>query len=122
MRDFEVRDLPKYSERVAAEEQRYRRYADTSLMFEEEMRNVSTVLRQRLPHAHQRLSILASAGISQVEAVELAPGAKLNKIAAVIEQQYRHIPETTRRHIEQGIRREQPAHDRSREPISMGGP
>ena len=122
MREFQAQEIPKLSERVAADERQYRRYADTSLMLEEEMRGARTVLRQRAPHVDQRLHILERAGISQLEAVELTASAKLNEIAAVVEQQYRNIPETTRRHIEQGMRREQRAHDKPRESVSMGGP
>ena len=122
MREFETHEIPKLSERVAADERQYRRYANSSLMLEEEVRGAGTVLRQRLPHVTQRLNVLELSGISRLEAVDLAPGAHLNAISAVVEQQYRNIPETTRRHIEHSLRREQLAHDRSREPIRMGGP
>jgi hypothetical protein len=122
MRQFEAREIPKLSKRVAADEQRYRRYAKTSFLLEEEIRSARTVLRQRLPHVIQRLNILERAGITRLEAVELAPSSGLTKISVVIEQQYRNIPETKRRQIEQMIRREQRARDRARESIPMGGP
>ncbi len=116
---FEDRDVPKYAERVAADERRYRRYVTASLSLEEEMRETRAVLRDRIPQADQRLLVLERAGVSQIGDVGLH--ARLNDIATAIDREYRAVAEATRRGIEQSIRREQRAHGRSHEYISLGG-
>ena len=116
---FESHDVPKYTERVAADERRYRQYVASSLALEEEMREARAVLRDRIPQADQSLLVLERAGVSQIG--DIGFHARLNDIAAAIDREYRAVPETTRGSIEQSIRREQHAQGRSHEYIPMGG-
>jgi hypothetical protein len=116
---FESHDAPQYAERVVADERLHRQYVTSSLALEEEMREARAVLRDRIPQADQRLLVLERAGLSQIGDIGLH--ARLNEIAAAIDREYRAVPEATRRSIEQSIRREQRAHDRSHEYIPMGG-
>jgi len=119
MEKFEDRDVREYAGRVAADERRYRQYVTNSLALEEEMREARAVLRDRIPHADQRLLVLERAGVSQISDVEVH--ARLNDIAVAIDREYWAVPEATRRGIEQNARRENRARDRSHEYIPMGG-
>jgi hypothetical protein len=116
---FEGRDVPQYAERAAADDRRYRQYVTSSLALEQEMREARAVLRDRIPQANQRLLVLERAGVAQIEGVERH--ARLNELAAAIDREYRVVPEATRGNVEQSIRREQRAQDRSREYMPMGG-
>jgi hypothetical protein len=119
MREFEERAVPQIAKRVAAEEDRYRQYASTSLDLEGQMRDARTVLRDRIPQVEHRMRVLERAGVSQLQDCNI--NANLKQLSATIDRQYRILPEAIRRDVESRIRSEQHNRDRSRESISMGG-
>jgi hypothetical protein len=119
VRKLEDRDIRQHAESTAADERRYRRYVTASLSLEEEMREARAVQRDRIPQVDQRLLVLERVGVSQIGDIGLH--ARLNDIAAAIDREYLAMPEATRRSIEQSIQREQRAHSRSHEYISLGG-
>ena len=119
MREFEERAVPQIAKRVAAEEHRYRQFASTSLDLEAQMRDARAALRDRIPQVERRMHVLEQAGVSYLEDCNL--NANLRQLSAVIDQQYRVLPEAMRRDVESRIRSEQHSRDRSRESISMGG-
>ena len=121
MEKFEKQEVPQYAGRAATDERRYRQYITSSLALEDEMREARAVLRKRLPHVEQRLSMLERGGITSINAGDLGPNAQLSELAAALDRQYLALPEPVRRDIERSIRREQRARERSREYISMGG-
>jgi len=119
MEKFESRDVPQCAERAAADDRRYRKYVTTSLALEDEMREGSAVLRERLPQVEEKLDVLERAGVSKIDAGDLGPNARLNELAAAVDRQYRAMPEATRSNVERGIRREHRVRDL--QDISMGG-
>jgi hypothetical protein len=121
MEEFEKRGVPRHAERAAADDRRYRQYVTTSLALEDEMREGSAVLRERLPQVEEKLDVLERAGVSKIDAGDLGPNARLNELTAAVDRQYRAMPEATRSNAERNIRRERQALERSREYISMGG-
>jgi hypothetical protein len=77
-------------------------------------------VRDRIPRIEHQLIVLERAGVSQIEIHDAVPNASIGQLAAAVDQQYRSLPDRLRSEAERGLRREQRAHDRSRESMSMG--
>lgn len=119
MRDFEAHDAPQISQRVAADERRYRQYVSESITLEGQKNEARTLLRERIPRVEHRLSVIELAGMSQVDLRGDTPLASFNDLALAIDQQYGVLSETLRREAERSIRRAQRDRDWSRD-MSMG--
>jgi hypothetical protein len=119
MRGFEGRDVPQIAKRIGVDQQRYRDYVTASLSLEREV-NQARNMRDQIPRIEHQLTVLERAGLSRIEINDAAPNASLGQLAAAVDHQYRSLPETLRNEVERGFRREQRAHDRSRESVSMG--
>ncbi len=119
LREFEGRQVPEIAKRVGGDEQRYLAYVTASLSLEREI-NKARDERDRIPRIEHQLTLLERAGRSWIEINDAAPYASLGRLAAAVDQQYRSLPETLRNEVERGLRREQRAHDRSRESMLMG--
>lgn len=117
IREFDKRDVPQITNRIATEEHRYRQYVSASLDLEEQMRNARANLRDLIPQVEHRMNVLERAGVSQLEGCNL--NARFNQLSAVINQHYKALPNTLRRDVEHSIRRENRNRDRSRESISL---
>lgn len=72
----------------------------------------------KIPQVERDLSVLERTGVSHVERCDVS--GSLSAIASAVSQQHRTLPETLRRDVEHGIRREQRDRDRSRDSISIG--
>ena len=120
MREFEARDVPQISKRVAGDERRYREYITASLELEGEMREARRTLRDGIPRVEQQVSLLERAGITQFEGYASRSNAPLDQLAVAIDQQYHALPDATRHQAERSVRRDGHARDRSRESIPMG--
>jgi hypothetical protein len=119
MRDFEQRDLPQISERLASDEKRYHQYATASIKLERRMIEARERL-DRIPQTEHQLTVLERAGVSHVPVHDPTRVAGLAQLTAAIDQHYRSLPETRTREVERALHREERAHDRSRD-FSMGG-
>ncbi|MEO6835487.1 MAG: relaxase/mobilization nuclease domain-containing protein [Candidatus Tumulicola sp.] len=119
VREFEEKAAPRIAERRAVDERQYRQYVAASFGLEAEMREARGTLRDRLPDAERRINILEQAGVSQVQLNDATPNPGLTQVATAIDQQYRALPESTRREAERSARDEK--RNRSRESISFGG-
>jgi Relaxase/Mobilisation nuclease domain len=109
-REFEQRDLPELEKQLAGQERVYRRYVAASLSLERE-RNNARAARDEVPRIEQRLNVLERAGVARIDCDAAMGGARLDGLAAVIEQQYRALPNEIRRDVEYRIRKEQRARD-----------
>jgi hypothetical protein len=107
---FEQRDLPELEKQLAGHERVYRRYVAASLGLERE-RNDARAARDELPRIEQRLVVLERAGVARIDCDAAIGGARLDGLAAAIEQQYHALPNELRRDVEYGIRKEQRARD-----------
>jgi hypothetical protein len=119
MREFEQREVPQITERLASDERRYHHYATASINLERQMIDAHELLRD-IPRIEHQLTVLEKAGIAHVPVHEPTPVAGLAQLAAAVDQHYRSLPETVTREIDRALRREQQARDRSRD-FSMGG-
>lgn len=119
LREFEGRDAPMIAKRLAAAEREYRRMANTALALEKEMRDARTALRQRIPQVEHQLLVLERAGVAQFESYANRSRATFEQLAIAVDQQFRALPNETRREVERTIRRA-PSRDRSMESMSMG--
>ncbi|HZY96447.1 MAG TPA: hypothetical protein VFE35_05045 [Candidatus Cybelea sp.] len=109
-REFEQHDLPQLEKQLAGHQRAYRHYVDASLGLEREMNNARAA-RDEVPRIERRLNVLERAGVARIDC-DLAMGAaRLDDLAAVIEQQYRALPNEIRRDVEYSIRKEQRARD-----------
>ena len=59
----------------------------------------------------QRLNVLERAGVARIDCDAAMGGARLDGLAAAIEQQYQALPNEIRRDVEYSIRKEQRARD-----------
>jgi hypothetical protein len=108
--EFEQSDLPQLEKQLAGHDRAYQRYVAASLGLEREMNNARAA-RDEVPRIEQRLNVLERAGVVRIDC-ELAMGAaRLDDLAAAIEQQYRALPNEIRRDVEYSIRKEQRARD-----------
>ena len=119
MRDFEAHDVPQISQRVAADERRYRQYVTESLALENQKNEARTLLRDRIPRVEHRLSVLERAGTSHVELHDDMSRASVTHLAAAVDQQYNALSEKVLFETEKSIRKEQRARDGSRESMSF---
>ena len=110
MHEFEQRDLPQLEKDIAGHERAYRQYVATSLDLERE-RNNARDARDRLPKIEQRLNVLERAGVAHVSCFDPVSAARLDDVAAVVEHEYRALPNEIRRDVEYSIRKEQRARD-----------
>jgi hypothetical protein len=75
MHDFEQHEAARIEERVRGDERSYRQYVKTSLDLESQMREARRIMRDDIPKAETRLSVLERAGVPQVECAGPAWGA-----------------------------------------------
>jgi hypothetical protein len=108
--EFEQRDLPQLEKQLAGQERAYRHYVAASLGLERE-RNNARAARDEVPRIEQRLNVLERAGVAHVRCFDTISNARLDDLAAVIEQQYRALPNEIRRDVEYSIRKEQRARE-----------
>jgi hypothetical protein len=108
--EFEQRDLPQLEKQLAGHERAYRHYVDASLGLEREMNNARAA-RDEVPRIEQRLNVLERAGVARIDCDAAMGGARLDGLAAAIEQQYQALPNEIRRDVEYSIRKEQRARD-----------
>ncbi|MGA9018347.1 MAG: hypothetical protein WB438_05380, partial [Candidatus Cybelea sp.] len=108
--EFEQRDLPQLEKDIAGHERAYRHYVAASLSLERE-RNKARTARDEVPRIEQRLNVLKRAGVTHVRCFGTMSDARLDDLAAAIEQQYRALPNEIRRDVEYGIRKKQRARD-----------
>ncbi|MGH7736356.1 MAG: hypothetical protein ACREMP_00555 [Candidatus Tyrphobacter sp.] len=120
LRQFEERDVPRMAKRISADENQYRQYVNASLALEAEMRDGTSVLRDRMPRVERQLNILERAGMNTFEAYTSSSGATLAQLAFAIEQQYRGLPDAARQQAERSVNRER-SHERARDSMEMGG-
>ena len=108
--EFEQRDLRQLEKDIAGHERAYRQYVAASLGLERE-RNNARDARDRIPKIEQQLNVLERASVVHVDCHDAIPNAGLDELAAVIEHQYRALPERVRRDVEYSIRKEQRARE-----------
>jgi hypothetical protein len=108
--EFEQRDLPQIEKQIAGQERAYRQYVAASLGLERE-RNNARAARDEVPRIEQRLNVLERAGVAHVRCFGTMSDARLDDLAAAIEQQYRALPNEIRRDVEYSIRKEQRVRD-----------
>ncbi len=108
--EFEQRDLPQLEKQLAGQERVYRRYVAASLGLERE-RNNARAARDEVPRIEQRLNVFERAGVARIDCDAAMGGARLDDLAAAIEQQYRALPNEMRRDVEYSIRKERRARD-----------
>jgi hypothetical protein len=108
--EFEQRDLPELEKQLAGHERVYRRYVAASLGLERE-RNNARAARDEVPKIEQRLNVLERAGVARIDCDAAMGAARLDDLAAAIEQQYQALPNEIRRDVEYSIRKEQRARD-----------
>ena len=85
-------------------------YVAASLGLERE-RNNARAARDEVPRIEQRLNVLERAGVARIDCDAAMGAARLDDLAAAIEQQYRALPHEIRRDVEYSIRKEQRARD-----------
>ena len=102
MREFDKRDVPQIANRIAIEERRYRQYVSASLDLEEQMRDARTTLRRLVRQVEHRMGVLDVRELHAIEGCNL--NARLDQLSAVIDRQYKALPETLRRDVERSIR------------------
>jgi hypothetical protein len=108
--EFEQRDLPQLEKLLAGHDRAYQRYVAASLGLERDMNNARAA-RDEVPRIEQRLNVLERAGVVRIDCSAAMGGARLDDLAAAIEQQYRALPNEIRRDVEYSIRKEQRARD-----------
>ncbi len=108
--EFEQRDLPQLEKQLAGHERAYRHYVTASLGLEREM-NSARAARDEVPRIEQRLNVLERAGVARIDCDAAMGAARLDDLAAAIEQQYRALPNEIRRDVEYSIRKEQRSRD-----------
>ncbi len=108
--EFEQRDLPQLERQLAGHERAYRRYVDASLGLEREM-NEARGTRDEVPRIEQQLTVLERAGVAHVRCFDPMSNAHFEELAAVIEREYRALPNEIRRDAEYSIRKEQRARE-----------
>ena len=108
--EFEQRELPQLEKQLAGQERAYKQYVAASLGLERE-RNNARAARDEVPRIEQRLNVLERAGVARIDCAAAMDGARLDDLAAAIEQQYRALPNEIRRDVEYSIRKEQRARD-----------
>jgi hypothetical protein len=108
--EFEQRDQPQLEKDIAGHERAYRHYVAASLGLERE-RNNARAARDEVPRIEQRLNVLERAGVARIDCDAAMGAARLDGLAAAIEQQYRALPNEIRRDVEYSIRKEQRARD-----------
>lgn len=67
--------------------------------------------RDEVPRIERRLNVLDRAGVARIDCDAPMGGARLDDLAAAIEQQYQALPHEIRRDVEYSIRKEQRARD-----------
>jgi hypothetical protein len=108
--EFEQRDLPQLEKDIAGRERAYRQYVAASLGLERE-RNNARAAHDEVPRIEQRLNVLERAGVAHVRCFDPISTARLDDLAAAIEQQYRALPNEIRRYVEYSIRKEHRVRD-----------
>jgi Relaxase/Mobilisation nuclease domain len=107
---FQQRDQPQLEKQLAGHERSYRQYVAASLGLERERNNARTA-RDEVPRIERRLNVLERAGVARIDCDAAMGAARLDDLAAAIEQQYRALPNEIRRDVEYSIRKEQRARD-----------
>ncbi len=108
--EFKQRDLPHLEKQLAGHDRAYRHYVAASLGLEREMNNARAA-RDEVPRIGQRLNVLERAGVARIDCDAAMGAARLDDLAAAIEQQYRAMPNEIRRDAAYSIRKEQRARD-----------
>jgi hypothetical protein len=118
LKDFEQREVPRQTKRLAAIERRHRQYLMASLALEREMNEARNVVRHVLPRTERSLDLLERAGVQSVDG--LGSSADAREIAAAVDRTYRSVPQAVRREAERH-QPQQHARGLVRESPSIGG-
>lgn len=112
-RRFESGDTQRIEQRIRRDERIYRDYVSASLGLEDQMRQARAALRDAIPKLETQLTVLARAGVTQLDCDGPAWDARLDQLATTAARGYRTVPEVLRREVEFAIRKERRALSRT---------